>query len=427
MCPDLIHRYISNILTIDQIETLTNKNIDGDLNTLTDIAQTSLKQITDKAKLPDDIVYAGTPYTQSVTHHTDVLLDGLMDGQVLKWDSTLGKWKNVTPQVETAGDITGAANLTGTGATIFASEVAGILNFNRIRSMSTSALSIANSANEVQLTLTDSSTIAKGVVQLCTSGEESSTKAVMGTDSRLSNSRNPLAHKTSHQAGGADSIKLDDLVAPDDNTDLNASVNAHGLMMKYPNNTTQFLRADGTWQSPPVPSVGVVVLKKEVSELYIASDSSERTMISHSVGGGTLGTDGVLRLTLGGVYYNGTGSSEYLGISIKIDNTYLWGEEIGSISSGGQRGVFLQAILNQGGSVSIQKLTGSTGVSDDITAAIAGIGGQDDDEGNYDIAGFRGESSIDWSTAHTVSVVIQLSSSSGSHTFTRDVALIEQL
>lgn len=45
-------------------------------------------------------------------------------------------------------------------------------------------------------------------------------------------------------------VKLDDLVAPDDNTDLNASTSAHGLMMKYPGGTTTFLRADGTFATP---------------------------------------------------------------------------------------------------------------------------------------------------------------------------------
>lgn len=43
--------------------------------------------------------------------------------------------------------------------------------------------------------------------------------------------------------------KLDDFSAPDDNTDLNASVSAHGLMQKYPGGTATFLRADGAFAS----------------------------------------------------------------------------------------------------------------------------------------------------------------------------------
>ena len=44
-----------------------------------------------------------------------------------------------------------------------------------------------------------------------------------------------LAHAARHASGGADAIKIDDLAAGDDNTDLNASTTKHGLMQKYPN------------------------------------------------------------------------------------------------------------------------------------------------------------------------------------------------
>lgn len=42
-------------------------------------------------------------------------------------------------------------------------------------------------------------------------------------------------------------IKLDDFAAPDDNTDLNATTSAHGLLPKLSNNTRQFMRGDGSW------------------------------------------------------------------------------------------------------------------------------------------------------------------------------------
>jgi hypothetical protein len=45
--------------------------------------------------------------------------------------------------------------------------------------------------------------------------------------------------------------KLDDLAAPDDNTDLNVSTTKHGLCPKAPNVLTQFLRGDGTWADVP--------------------------------------------------------------------------------------------------------------------------------------------------------------------------------
>lgn len=57
-------------------------------------------------------------------------------------------------------------------------------------------------------------------------------------------------HSGAHGAGGVDPIKLDDLAAPDDNTDLNASTTKHGLLLKLGGGTANFLRADGTWAAP---------------------------------------------------------------------------------------------------------------------------------------------------------------------------------
>ena len=53
-----------------------------------------------------------------------------------------------------------------------------------------------------------------------------------GNDSRLSDSRTPLAHATSHKTGGSDSIKLDEFTAPNDNTTLDATTLLHGLFPK---------------------------------------------------------------------------------------------------------------------------------------------------------------------------------------------------
>lgn len=95
---------------------------------------------------------------------------------------------------------------------------------------------------ESQITnlVSDLSTLASGLA-----GKASS------TDPRLTDARTPTAHASSHQFGGGDAIKLDDLAAPDDNTDLNASTSAHGLAPKLPGNTTTFLRGDGTYAVPP--------------------------------------------------------------------------------------------------------------------------------------------------------------------------------
>ena len=62
-------------------------------------------------------------------------------------------------------------------------------------------------------------------------------------------------HAAAHQSGGADAIKLDDLAAPDDTTDLDADLTKHGPLEKLPGGTTTFLRADGAFAAPPGAAV----------------------------------------------------------------------------------------------------------------------------------------------------------------------------
>jgi len=60
----------------------------------------------------------------------------------------------------------------------------------------------------------------------------------------------PLAaHQSNHNSGGSDALKLDDLSAPDDNTDLNFSTIAHGLVPKG-TDAGNFLKDDGSWAAP---------------------------------------------------------------------------------------------------------------------------------------------------------------------------------
>lgn len=65
-------------------------------------------------------------------------------------------------------------------------------------------------------------------------------------DSRLSDARTPTSHASSHQSGGGDAIKLDDLAAPDDNTDLDATISLHGLMAKADKSKLDAIEAGAT-------------------------------------------------------------------------------------------------------------------------------------------------------------------------------------
>jgi len=85
-----------------------------------------------------------------------------------------------------------------------------------------------------------------------TSGTPSKTnKYVTDADSRNTNARTPTSHASSHKSGGGDAVKLDELAAPTDITTLDADTSKHGLLPKLGGGSTNFLRADGTWNVPP--------------------------------------------------------------------------------------------------------------------------------------------------------------------------------
>jgi len=104
-------------------------------------------------------------------------------------------------------------------------------------------------------------------------GTTSSTVCI-GNDSRLSDSRTPTAHATSHKSGGGDAIKLDELAAPTDVTTLNASTTAHGLLPKLDNVSTHFLDGTGAWGTPTASLPEVVQSERTPeSDVTINADS----------------------------------------------------------------------------------------------------------------------------------------------------------
>jgi hypothetical protein len=69
-------------------------------------------------------------------------------------------------------------------------------------------------------------------------------------------------HAISHKFDGSDAIKLDELAAPTDVTTLNASIFAHGLLPKLPNDPKKFFNGAGTWETPTGLSVSQVIYKE---------------------------------------------------------------------------------------------------------------------------------------------------------------------
>jgi hypothetical protein len=97
------------------------------------------------------------------------------------------------------------------------------------------------------------------------------------------------AHASRHQSGGADAIKLDDLAAPDDNTDLNATTSAHGLLPKLPGGTTTYLRADGTFATPAGTGTGIVETIVAGTGISVDSTDPANPIVTATGGGGSGG------------------------------------------------------------------------------------------------------------------------------------------
>jgi|GEM_PF-6254648 len=108
-------------------------------------------------------------------------------------------------------------------------------------------------------------------------GNASSSQVVYGTDTRLSDARTPSAHASSHKSGGTDAVKLDELAAPTDVTTLNATTGAHGLLPKLGGGTTNFLRADGTWNAPAGGGGTATALSSATTTVDVSASTAPTT------------------------------------------------------------------------------------------------------------------------------------------------------
>ena len=102
---------------------------------------------------------------------------------------------------------------------------------------------------------------------------------------------------TSNLASPSDHVhtmpKLDDVAAPDDNTDLNATISAHGLLPKLGGGTTNFLRADGTWAAPADANTGAILTWGDAS---IATSTTTRYLTVGYDDGQAETTEGAYRI-----------------------------------------------------------------------------------------------------------------------------------
>jgi hypothetical protein len=144
------------------------------------------------------------------------------------------------------------------------------------------------------------------------------TQVVMGDDTRLTNSRMPTAHATTHQAGGSDTIALDTLAAPTDNTTLNASTSAHGLMPKATGSASTFYGSDATQKAVPYSS-----LSGTPSTFAPSAHETSHVTGSDQIPLASASTKGLLNQTSGNTtdFIDGTNNSHPLNQPVLLGET----------------------------------------------------------------------------------------------------------
>lgn len=125
------------------------------------------------------------------------------------------------------------------------------------------------------------------------------------------------------------STKLDDFGAPDDNTDLNATTSAHGLLPKLGGGSTNFLRADGTWAAPAGGGGGTDIF-----------DFTQLDAVA-TFGGSTLACNVPYRATAVGTGTLTTyAGSDFPAAEIRTGTTSGWGHYVAFLASSGTSNTF---------------------------------------------------------------------------------------
>jgi len=123
---------------------------------------------------------------------------------------------------------------------------------------------------------------------------------------------NPPApsHQADHNSGGADPLRLDDLNAPEDNTDLDFSTSLHGLVPKG-TNTGDFLKDDGAWTTLPIN--GLVRVGGNTTE---ASTTSTSTVSILTASGLTIAVGSQLDIRAAVRKVTGASTTAYVGLKL---------------------------------------------------------------------------------------------------------------
>lgn len=105
----------------------------------------------------------------------------------------------------------------------------------------------------------------------------------------------PAVHASTHQTGGSDAVKIDDLAAGDDNTDLNVSTTKHGLTPKVAGSDGDVLTKSGTaavWSTSTAGSVATDAIWDAAGDLVQGTGANTSAKLSAGTTGNVLTSAG---------------------------------------------------------------------------------------------------------------------------------------
>lgn len=167
-----------------------------------------------------------------------------------------------------------------------------------------------------------------------------------------------------------------------------------------------------------------LILDADNTTVTVVSTTTETTLYSFSVPGGSVSGDRSVRCVVTGTYLNNDGAARNLTISVKYGATTLWGDLVSITNSASTYGFSVSFILSpKAEATSAQHANGYVGVFGPAGASVAGYG----DIATATMRGFGGDATEDASTALVLAVTLTHETSSASLTASKFHGHVEQL
>lgn len=283
----------------------------------------------------------------------------------------------------------------------------------------------------------------------------------------------PIGHKTSHQIGGSDELRIDTIGSGTDITTNNASTSKHGLLRKLSNVSTEFLNGTGNWSTPAAasPNAPYLLMHEDVSvpnaryiqagegvtfndkgadnnivwsvnhrilgrfpSLEITNTAAETDLLNYVIPGGTLATGGVgifyraIHIRMMGLLLQNTTVNQQVTVRVKLNDVEMYSDTTTSsmASSAVPRTFYFDLILFSDGDNDKEGLGGTISIGNDGTA-LKGYGNLGTDEVDAYAIVIGADPGQDATVDMTLRITVQLSNANPAFTVTRKYAYIDQI